>query len=76
MTIKKRMSIGLPPTIEWEEETGYVYFRTNITSIQDSDEPCYIYDEHRCTTKEFFNTYFEQLRADIDYLSMISEVDL
>lgn len=76
MTVKKRMSIGLPPVIEWEEESGCVYVRDNIQSNMIDGIEYYNYDEHRCTIKEFFNTYFEQLRADIDYLSMVQEVDL
>ena len=76
MTTKERMSTGLPPVIEWEEASDSVYVRDNLISVTVDGTEYYKYNEHRCSTKEFFNTYFEQLRADIDYISMVQEVNL
>ena len=77
MKIYKRISCGLPLTVEWEESSGLVYVRNNIEpSFEDENGQFYSYDEMVCTVKEYINIHFSQMRADLDYLSMMAEVDL
>lgn len=77
METKKRISIGLPLEIEWEAASSLVYVRTNFEIIGSEDgTPVYSYDETIYPAREFMNSHLTKLRADLDYLSMMAEVDL
>lgn len=74
--MKRRFAIGTPVSIEWEMASGLVYVRENFDFFEVDGQECCTYDETVCPIQEFFNTRFQQIRADIDYISMMAEVDL
>lgn len=77
MKTSKRISNGIPLELEWEEASGLVYVRTNLQIVGYNDNiPIYSYDETLYPIRIFINTYLTQLRADLDYVSMMAEVDL
>ena len=73
----KRISQGFPLEIEWEQSSGLVYRRTNFQIVgQEDGQNIYSYDETVWSIQEFLNSYLTQVRADLDYISMMAEVDL
>lgn len=72
----KRVSPDLPLSVLWNNTCDIVYVRKNIELHSDGDSPYYTYDEYKYNSHDFSVLYFEQLRADLDYLSMMAEVDL
>ena len=77
METVKRISIGLPLEIEWEAASNLVYVRTDFTIIGSEDGvPVYSYDETIYPARDFMNSHLTKLRADLDYISMMAEVDL
>lgn len=72
----KGMSTEPPRELDWITAEDMVIVRENITSAVVNNERFYYYDEIRYTQTEFISSHFEQLRADLDYLSMMAEVDL
>ena len=72
----KKISETSPTPIVWNDTCDLVYVRNNIVLHTTPTESYYTYDEYKYTSREFSSLYFEQLRADLDYLSMMAEVDL
>lgn len=74
--MNRRLAIGTPLAIEWEEASGLVYIRENFEFFTIDGQQYCTYDETHYPVQEFLNTRFQQIRADIDYISMMAEVDL
>lgn len=68
--------LGLPQTIVVDQKNNEVIERKNIHPYIDDGQTWYEYDEYHYDLQEFFSLRFEQVRADIDYISMMAEVDL
>lgn len=81
----KSSSYTLPETIDAHSSKKYVYIRQNIIVKTDVNEenPYYEYDEAKLTREEYKQYLSElsvidiqQQRADIDYIALMSGVDL
>ena len=72
----KKLSIGRPPAIKIEKESDLVYIRSNFEPHTVDGVLYYNYDEQVISLQNFLDSYLEQIRADIDYISMMSEVNL
>lgn len=76
MNYVSRISAQRPRNIEWNKTCDVIYVRKNIVFHEDEFENYYTFDEYKYNARNFTELYFEQLRADLDYLSMMAEVDL
>ena len=74
--MSRKLSFTTPLAIEWEEASGFVYVRTNFEYFTIDGQQYCTYDETHYPVQEFLNGQFQQVRADLDYLSMMAEVDL
>lgn len=81
--VKSQSSVA-PDLIDTDSSKYSVYIRRNITEItQDEDSVLYEYEEAKLS-KEDYEKYLEelslmdiqQLRADLDYLSLMTGVSL
>ena len=72
----KRITGERPMPIVWNETCDIVYVNENIIFHSDTDAPYYTYDQYKYNSREFSARQFESLRADLDYISMMAEVDL
>ena len=61
-----------PEAIEYGKSV--VYIRKNITEEQREEGTVYVYDE-MAIDKEYYPIYAQQ-QADIDYLAIMTEVDI
>lgn len=76
MEMIKRITEERPTEIVWNETCDIVYVNKNIEFHSDVEPPYYTYDQYKYNSRTFSAQYFESLRADLDYISMMSEVDL
>ena len=72
----KRITGERPAQIVWNETCDIVYVNENIASHSNGDSVYYTYDQYKYNSRDFSARYFESLRADLDYISMMAEVDL
>ena len=82
--VKSQSSVK-PDLIDSTSSKKYVYLRKNITEIQqpDSENTFYEYQEAKLTKKEY-EQYLKELsiidiqqqRADIDYIALMTGIDL
>ena len=77
--MKKRIGLswGKPQAFELDSINEQIILRNNLVPLHEVDgEIEYSFDEYKYTMNEFFDTKFEQIQADLDYISMMTEVDL
>ena len=72
----QRVTGERPNEIVWNETCDIIYINKNIVFHSDVEPPYYTYDQYKYNSREFSARQFESLRADIDYISMMAEVDL
>ena len=59
-----------------QKDTSCVYVRSNVVEVEREDVTFYQYDETVYSYQEYLDMMSEQNRADIDYVAIMSEVDL
>ena len=83
VTYIKSQSSVKPELIDSTSSKKYVYLRKDITEIQQEEATMYEYNEAKLTKKEY-EQYLEELsiidiqqqRADIDYIALMTGIDL
>lgn len=58
------------------KDTNCVYVRSNIAEVEREDVTFYQYDEKVYSYEEYLDMVSEQNRADIDYVAIMTEVEL
>ena len=58
------------------KDTNCVYVRSNIVEVEREDVTFYQYDEKVYSYEEYLDMVSEQNRADIDYVAIMTEVEL
>ena len=59
-----------------QKDTNCVYVRSNIVEVEREDVTFYQYDEKVYSYEEYLDMVSEQNRADIDYVAIMTEVEL
>lgn len=59
-----------------QKDTNCVYVHSNVVEVEREDVTFYQYDETVYSYQEYLDMMSEQNRADIDYVAIMSEVDL
>lgn len=66
-----------PKEIDTIGSTTYIYFHRNIQPKTDAYQTEYYqYDEAKLTPLEYQQYLLEQTRSEVDYLAMMSDIDL
>ena len=59
-----------------QKDTNCVYVRSNVVEVEREDVTFYQYDETVYSYTEYLDMLAEQNRADIDYVAIMTGVDL
>ena len=59
-----------------QKDTNCVYVRSNIVEVEREDVTFYQYDEKVYSYEEYLDMVSEQSRADIDYVAIMTGVEL
>ena len=59
-----------------QKDTNCVYVRSNVVEVEREDVTYYQYDEDVYSYQEYLDMMSEQNRADIDYVAIMTGVDL
>ena len=59
-----------------QKDTNCVYVRSNVVEVEREDVTFYQYDETVYSYEEYLDMVSEQSRADIDYVAIMTGVDL
>ncbi len=81
MKIKQAESTQQPTLIDKTSSKSFVYVRSNVQQVDKSNNDgttttYYQYDETKYTNVEYEALVLEQTRADVDYISIMTGVDL
>ena len=59
-----------------QKDTNRVYVHSNVVEVEREGVTFYQYDEDVCSYEEYLDMVSEQNRADIDYVAIMTEVEL
>ena len=59
-----------------QKDTNRVYVHSNVVEVEREDVTFYQYDETVYSYEEYLDMVSEQSRADIDYVAIMTGVDL
>ena len=59
-----------------QKDTNRVYVHSNVVEVKREDVTFYQYDEDVYSYQEYLDMVSEQSRADIDYVAIMTGVDL
>lgn len=76
MRIRQGTSMGKPELFEWDKINNIIIERKNLTFGESEGEIWYYYDQYEYSLDEYIKSRFEQVQSDLDYISMMTEVDL
>lgn len=76
--MKKKVCISpvYPKLIDKNIYNNTIIERVNITSYDDNGKTAYYYDQYEYSLEEYFENKISKIGADLDYISMMTEVDL
>lgn len=76
MIKKIGICLGVPSLFTWDKINNDIVERKNLSPYYDNGQLWYGYDEYHYTAEEYIETRLSKIGADVDYISMMTEVDL
>lgn len=76
MQKRKSESTVFPESLDITSSKSTVYVRENIVAEEREGTTMYVYDETEYARAEYESLALEQTRADIDYLAIMTGVNL
>ena len=68
--------LGKPESITWDKLNNKIIERKDLSSFDQDGEIYYQYYEYHYSIEEYLEHQLKQIGANVDYISMMTEVDL